>query len=533
MKSNDVEAERLIEEHVAVIEPLFHRSSLASWDAATTGSEEAIQQSAEARTAVKRAYSDAGMLERIRALLASGEVTDPLVLRQLVLLDHGFTANQLPKETLEELAYREAELEGIFYNFRAELDGAELSNNELRELLVAERDNDRRRRIWEASKGIGPRIAPPLLDLVRRRNAAARELGFDNYYSMELTFQEFREEELFELLDDFRIRSEDSFRELRERVDAELAGRYDVGAAELRPWHWEDFFSQEAPSFGNLDLDPLFEGFDHEAFVRDYFAEIGLPVDDVLESSDLYEREGKDQHAFCTDIDREGDVRILCNLRPNERWMRTLLHELGHAVYDKFIPRTLPYLLRTPAHTLSTESIAMFFGRLTRDPEWLRAKISPELSAPDESLVHEQQKLSMLVATRWMLVMVHFERELYRNPDRPDLNRLWWDLVEEFQFVKRPDGRDEPDWATKIHLALAPVYYHNYLLGELMASQLTHAMREGGTGADAVGDFLRESVFVHGASLPWNELLVASTGATLAARHFVDQFVGEPLAGGA
>jgi hypothetical protein len=29
-----------------------------------------------------------------------------------------------------------------------------------------------------------------------------------------------------------------------------------------------------------------------------------------------------------------------------------------------------------------------------------------------------------------------------------------------------PTGRDEPDWAAKIHLsgAPAPVYYHNYLL---------------------------------------------------------------------
>jgi peptidyl-dipeptidase A len=79
----------------------------------------------------------------------------------------------------------------------------------------------------------------------------------------------------------------------------------------------------------------------------------------------------------------------------------------------------------------------------------------------------------MLVSARWILVMVHFERELYRDPDRADLNTLWWDLVERMQFIRRPEGRDEPDWAAKIHFSTAPVYYHNYLLGELMASQLT------------------------------------------------------------
>ena len=43
--------------------------------------------------------------------------------------------------------------------------------------------------------------------------------------------------------------------------------------------------------------------------------------------------------------------------------------------------------------------------------------------------------------------------------DRDDLNSLWWNPVERLQLVKRPAGRDEPDWAAKIHVAVAPVYY--------------------------------------------------------------------------
>ena len=59
----------------------------------------------------------------------------------------------------------------------------------------------------------------------------------------------------------------------------------------------------------------------------------------MLARSDLYEKTGKSPHAFCTDIDREGDVRVLANIVPNEYWMGTMLHELGHAVYSsKNIP---------------------------------------------------------------------------------------------------------------------------------------------------------------------------------------------------
>ena len=55
----------------------------------------------------------------------------------------------------------------------------------------------------------------------------------------------------------------------------------------------------------------------------------------MIARSDLYEKKGKSPHAFCTDIDREGDVRVLANIVPNEYWMGTMLHELGHAVYSQ------------------------------------------------------------------------------------------------------------------------------------------------------------------------------------------------------
>ncbi|HEX7240946.1 MAG TPA: M2 family metallopeptidase, partial [Longimicrobiaceae bacterium] len=367
----------------------------------------------------------------------------------------------------------------------------------------------------------------------RRRNDATRSLGFGNYYLMELELQELDEGRLFRILDELKELSDPAFRALRAEMDTGLAERFGVDPEELRPWHWEDFFGQEAPSVSTVDLDGFFQGLDLEGTAAGFFHGIGLPVDDVLARSDLYERDGKDQHAFCIDIDREGDVRTLCNLRPNEKWMSTLLHEMGHAAYDKFIPSGLPFLLRTPAHTLSTESIAMFMGRLTRDPEWLREVVGAELGAAEAADIRRQLRAAMLVSARWILVMVYFERELYRDPDWPDLNGLWWDLVERIQFIRRPEGRDEPDWGAKIHFSTAPVYYHNDLLGELMASQLHSFLhrdvmrgRKGSIkGVAEVGTFLRDRIFAPGASLDWNELLVHATGEELNPRHFVDQFV--------
>ena len=142
----------------------------------------------------------------------------------------------------------------------------------------------------------------------------------------------------------------------------------------------------------------------------------------------------------------------------------------------------------------------------------------------------------LLVFSRWCQVMFRFEKELYARPDQ-DLNKLWWDLVEKYQFVKRPEGRDAPDWATKIHFVMAPVYYQNYLLGEMTASQLeAHLLREvlgGGDGAwerfvasPEVGAFLATRVYAPGRTRDWRATLAHATGRALDAATFVDELDG-------
>jgi peptidyl-dipeptidase A len=525
MSSEEYAARAFVEAHTARLAPLVREAHLAAWDAATGRGEDAQERSTRARAAVRRLHSSPEEAARVKGWLAFGAVGDPLLHRQLVLLDHEYTANQLPPDTIEDLVRRGTALEEAFYTFRSSFDGEPVGNNALLEVLRTERDGDRRRAAWEASKQIAPEVAEPLRELVRRRNQAARALGFENYYRMDLHLQELDESRLFAILDGLRELTDAPFRVLRQEMDAALAERFGVAPEELRPWHWTDFFGQEPPAVEALELDGFFRDREPVAVAGAYFREIGLPMEEVLARSDLYERPGKDQHAFCLDVDREGDVRVLCNLLPNEKWASTLLHELGHAAYDRYLSRSLPWLLRSPAHILCTEAIAMLMGRLTRDPEWLRCSLEAELDERTAREVRRQLRTSMLVTARWTLVMAYFERELYRDPDRPDLNALWWELVEKIQYIRRPEGRDAPDWAAKIHFSTAPVYYHNYLLGELMASQLTAWMRREGVRGPEVGAYLRERVFAPGASLDWNQLLEHATGEELNPRYFVEQFV--------
>ncbi len=254
----------------------------------------------------------------------------------------------------------------------------------------------------------------------------------------------------------------------------------------------------------------------------------------MLARSDLYEKKGKCPHAFCSDIDRRGDVRVLTNIVANEQWLETLLHELGHSVYSsKNIPASVPYTLRCESHILTTEGIAMMFERFGDNTGWLKA-MGVKISDPAafRRVAVRRRRNQLLIFSRWCQVMFRFEMALYDNPEQ-DLNRVWWDLVEKYQEVRRPEGRNEPDYAAKIHIVTSPAYYHNYLMGELFASQVHHAVaREVLHAADpatavyvgnpAAGRFLKERVFVPGRTMDWRRLTRFATGEDLNPKAFAE-----------
>jgi peptidyl-dipeptidase A len=279
-----------------------------------------------------------------------------------------------------------------------------------------------------------------------------------------------------------------------------------------------------------LDVDRYFREKDLEALTRKTYDNLGLEVRDVLAKSDLYERAGKDQHAFCLRVGREYpyDVRVLANVRSDSYWMDTMLHEFGHAVYDKYINPSLPYLLRSVAHINSTEAIALMMGSLVDDPAWLSAvaEVREEELKRDREHLLLSSRADRLVFTRWALVMYRFEKALYEDPDREDLSDLWWDLIDKIQLVERPPGRDEPDWAAKLHVALAPIYYHNYVLGHLTAAQLRHHLEERVSGrpffmSELSGRYLLEAFFSQGARENWEDTVLRATGEKLNPDYFV------------
>lgn len=454
---------------------------------------------------------------------------EPRLRRQLEVLRLSLSGNQMTDAQREEIIGLSSSIESEFATFRPQLDGQALTENEILRILDKSHDEDTRRRAWTASKEIGRRVGGRVRELARLRNRVALELGYADHYRMALDLQELSEEWLFDLFEELEVLTREPFLRWKEETDTALAGRF--GTADLRPWHYADPFFQHPPRSSAIDLDPLFQDRDAVALALETFSGWGFDLRRVFEKSDLFPRTLKSQHAFCLDVDRSGnDVRILANVVPGERWVEVMLHESGHAAYDIYIDRRLPYLLRRPPHIFITEAMAILSGRLVHDPGWLvevaGAPESPTASRAEE--LRRSSAIQSILFARWVLVMSHFERALYADPEA-NLDACWWDLVERFQALPAPDHEVPGAWAAKIHVAAAPVYYHNYLLGELLASQLesTIAGRAGGLVNNAeAGRLLREELFRHGNSLRWDQVIEQATGCPLTAKFFAAQVTG-------
>ncbi len=528
---------RFVQGHVVRVEPLAARENLVYWEAATTGKPEKFEEFRQLQWQIRRIYSDANDFARIKKFDESKSVREPRLARQLDKLYCAYLQNQIEPALLRQIVELDTKVQETYNNYRPTIDGRKVTMSDIYTILTTEPDCAKREAAWRASKEVGNVIIEDFLALIRLRNQAAKKLGFDNYHTMAIVLGEQNPTELDVLFEELDWLTREPFGRLKKDLDAILAKSYGIAPKDLMPWHYHDPFFQRTPLVYELNLDRYYKGRDIKELTRQYYAGVGLPVDDILARSDLYDREGKYPHAFSHDVDRKGDVRVLANLQDTERWMETLLHEVGHALYDKYHDANEPWLLREPAHSFTTEAIAMFFGRLSRNAAWMQKMLdlSEEETAKIKQVSDRYLQFQQVLFVRWALVMYNFEKALYTNPEQ-DLSSLWWDLVEKYQLLRRPPGPADAGWASKLHFTTAPCYYHNYMLGELLASQLhNHIVHkvlglESEEGLSYVGDqrvgrYLRENVFGPGARYTWQEMITRATGEPLSPKYFVQQFV--------
>ncbi|NGX56446.1 MAG: hypothetical protein K1060chlam5_00689 [Candidatus Anoxychlamydiales bacterium] len=512
-----------IQEFLKEIERKEEMSTKAFWLLETTGSKDAAFLAASLDSEIKILFSNKELYQILQDM-NKNEIDDPIVKRQVEILINSFKGNMLPKDLLQKISNKESELSQLYANFRAKIDKKEVSENEIREILSNEKDVEKRKKAYFASKEIGDILAPHIIEVVKLRNKAAKTLGYKNYFEMSLDIQEISKEKLFKTFDEISNKTKNTYDKMITKVFEKLAEKYNVKIDEIGPWAFKDPFSQMDP-LEEDSLKDIFKDKDILEISKKYYEKMGFNIDALIKDSDLFERENKNQHAFCIAINRRGDVRTLNNIKPNIRWQETLLHEFGHALYYLYIDKDLPWVLIDVPHTLNTEAIAMFMGRQAYEPSFLKEF----LNVADENLLNEMKegmKRRQLIFSRSAFLITEFEKNMYENPDQ-NLNILWWDLVEKHQKIKRPDNRENKnDWASKYHVGLAPVYYYAYMYGEVYASSLNKRLKEV-TNSNVIWNeeaakYLIDKIFKVGAKYRWDKAIEVSQDSIFSINAWVE-----------
>ena len=178
-------AEAFLDLYASAYRSLYTLSNEVEWAAVT----DVTPEHDAARVAGNKAYAalvgDRAAIVQARALLAEEKSLEPLTalqLRKVILLAGGFPG------TIPEVSARRVEAESRqsslldSWEFCLERKGEACATpttaNEIDNILVESRDLAERRKVWEASKEIGPALKPGLVELRDLRNRVAREVAF-------------------------------------------------------------------------------------------------------------------------------------------------------------------------------------------------------------------------------------------------------------------------------------------------------------------------------------------------------------------
>ncbi len=493
------------------------------------------------------------LINEARELLAHKPELTPLTVRQLerVLLNAAEGPMTNPQLTAERIAAETAQASTL-NGFVFKLDEKPITANQIVEKLTESKDLAERQKIWEASKENGPPLRDGLVKLRDLRNRCAKELGYPDYFALQVAKHGMTTSEMVGLQRQFLKELKPLYLQLHTWTKYELAKRYGQPVPKAIPAHWLDNrWSQEWTGIvGAVEFDPYLEKWTKEKIVKtaEQFY-VGLGFSPLPESfwkkSDLYpvgpaETRKKNSHAWCMHIDLDKDVRSLMSVEPGMDWFGTAHHELGHGFYMLSYSRPeVPMLLRDSASPAFHEGLAELVSLATRQIPYLKATgVLPAEHKVDAMQVMLNDALEVAVPLLFWGsgTMTEWEAEFYSQPMPGDrLNERWWAIVKEQQGVVPPGPRDERfcDAATKSHISDAPAYYYNYAIATVLKYQLhdyiaknilkqdVHSANY--AGRKDVGDWLRK-IMERGATEDWRKVLKEATGEDLSTRAMAEYF---------
>ncbi|MDP3072741.1 MAG: M2 family metallopeptidase [Opitutaceae bacterium] len=546
-------ADRFLSLVNASYQALAYVESQAQWKAATdvTPAHDAASETAgKARAAF---IGNPALITETKALLLFRRDLKELTVRQLERLlliasespmtNPALTAARIEAETAQN---------STLNRFEFKHAGKPITANEIDNLLQSSTDLTERRAVWAASKASGQALKEGLVKLRDLRNGVAQEMGYSDYFSLQVARYGMTTDEMLRMNAEFMSVLRPLYLQLHTWTKHKLAEKFKQPVPRLIPAHWlNNRWSQE---WGGLsegaDLKPFFKDRTPEWIVKtaeSFYTSMGfatMPAS-FWPKSDLYpvpagDQRKKNTHASAWHLDLEADIRSLMSVEPNPWWFNTAHHELGHVYYFMSYTRPdVPPLLRDGANPGFHEGFGELTGLASSQVPYLKhvGLLPADFKADETAFLLNNALDGGIPFIYWSSgVMTHWEADVFaKNLPAAEWNKRWWHYVREFQGVEPPAPRGEEfcDPATKTHINDNPAYYYNYAFAQVFKHQLhDHIARKilrqppqacNYAGHPEVGAFLR-TIMEKGATTDWRRLLKETTGEDFSTRAMLDYY---------
>lgn len=552
------EAQAFLDDYTTTYKDLYYKSAEAEWAANTkivegdTLNAYNVQKTGEAFAAFTGSKD---VIEKTRALLEHKDHLDLVQVRQLETILYGAAGNP---ETVADIVSQKiaasAAQDEVLFGFNFNVDGKSVTTGEIDGILRTSDDEAERLKNWEASKEVGVDLKDGLENLVSLRNQTVQALGYDDYFSYQVSDYGMTRGEMMIEMKKMVQEIWPLYRELHTWTRYHLADKFNQEVPDYLPAHWlPNRWGQDwSPlvSVEGLDIDAALADKNEEWIIKegeDFFVSIGF---DPLPKS-FYEKSSmlpapadadykKNNHASAWHMDLENDLRCLMSVEPTADYYETIHHELGHIYYyQAYTSPDVPPLLRGGANRGYHEAIGSLLGLAAMQKPFLAAKGLVDADAQvDETQNLLKEALNYVVFLPFSAgVMSEFEHSLYaENLTKDEYNKKWWELAKKYQGMVPPSERGEEfcDAASKTHINNDAAQYYDYAISYILLFQFhdhisknilnqdPHATNY--FGSKEVGTFLYD-IMKQGANCDWNEVLKESLGSGMSAKPMLDYFM--------
>ncbi|AOS43365.1 Angiotensin-converting enzyme [Lacunisphaera limnophila] len=525
----------------------------AQWAASTDVSDLHDAAYATASKASAAFMGNPALISETKALLLQRHELDDLSVRQLEKLlllaaEQPMTNPTLTQARIEAETKQASTLNG----FEFQLNGKPVSVNEIDNLLQSSTDLAERQAVWLASKESGRALKDGLIQLRGLRNGVAQELGYSDYFALQVASYGMTTEEMVKLNDGFMEVLRPLYLQLHTWAKYKLAEKYGQPVPKRIPAHWiANRWGQEWDGLADgADLTAYFKKYTPEWVARsseEFYVGLGFPAlpKSFWEKSDLYpvpagSTRKKNTHASAWHLDIGTDLRSLQSIEANPWWFTTNHHEFGHIYYFMAYTRPeVPVLLRDGANPAFHEGFGELTALAAGQVPYLKSLgvLPADFQADETAFLLGNALAPGIPFIYWSSgVMTHWEADIYaHNLPADQWNARWWQYVRDFQGIEPPVERGEEwcDAATKTHINDTPAYYYTYAIAQVFKHQLhDHIARKilkqppqncNYAGNKEVGDFLR-GVMEKGQTEDWRKVLKEATGEDFSTRAMLDYY---------